>query len=291
MPPRRRPNRRPAAPRATRPAAGAPASGKGAPPKAAAPAKGPAVGRLPALLPPAYVDRTKDAAINVLFLMPWVAIYLLCWFTVGPEVENQVAASFGRLLAALGRTGRLLVALAAATGLMAFVVARHRAPRRTDAPVFTGMMIEAIAYGLLLETVAWGLTRALPVGKWTGIGLYHLPRGFAEVRTLGIALGAGLFEELVFRGILCLGLHHLLRLALGAHRALAATIAVVVSATIFSAYHHWGAGGEPWEAVRFTFRLHAGIVLGAIFLTRGLGIAAMTHAFYDVLVLLDRPYP
>jgi membrane protease YdiL (CAAX protease family) len=129
------------------------------------------------------------------------------------------------------------------------------------------------------------------VGRWTGIGLYHLPRGFAEVRSLGIAVGAGLFEELVFRGILCLGLHHLLRLALGAHRVLAATIAVVVSATIFSAYHHWGAGGEPWDAVRFTFRLHAGIVLGAIFLTRGLGIAALAHAFYDVLVLLDRPYP
>ncbi len=243
------------------------------------------------MLPPAYVDRTKDASINVLFLMPWVAIYLLCWFTVGSDVENQVAASIGRLLGALGRTGRLLAALGSAFGLLAFLVARHRVPRRTDAPVFTGMLIEGIAYGLLLETVAWGLTRGLPVGRWMGIGLYHLPRGLAEVRTLGIAIGAGLFEELVFRGVLCLGLHHLLRLVLGAHRALAGTLAVLVSAAIFSAYHHWGAGGEPWEAVRFTFRLHAGIVLGAIFLTRGLGIAVLAHSFYDVLVLLDRPYP
>lgn len=290
MTPRRRPNRRPDAPRGptARAGGGSARAGGGTPAAGRAPAR---ALHLPALLPPSYVDRTKDASINVLFLMPWVGIYLLCWFTVGPEVENQVAASFGRLLAALGRTGRLLVALAAALGLTAFVVARHRAPRRADAPVFTGMMIEGVVYGLLLETVAWALTRALPVGKWTGIGLYHLPRGFAEVRTLGIAVGAGLFEELVFRGILCLGLHHLLRLALGAHRALAATIAVVVSAAVFSAYHHWGAGGEPWEAVRFTFRLHAGIVLGAIFLSRGLGIAALTHAFYDVLVLLDRPYP
>ena len=62
--------------------------------------------------------------------------------------------------------------------------------------------------------------------------------------------------------------------------------AIVVSAWVFSGYHHWGVTGEPYVASVFAFRFWAGIGLGTIFLTRGLGIAAFAHGFYDVLVML-----
>jgi membrane protease YdiL (CAAX protease family) len=152
------------------------------------------------------------------------------------------------------------------------------------------MLVEGVVYGLALQGAAWGLAKWLPVGRWFDIGLVRMPRGFAEVRSVGIAVGAGIFEELVFRGILCLGLHHLLRLLLPLPRLLAGAIAVAVSAAAFSAYHHLGPGGEPWIAATFTFRFHAGVLLGVVLLTRGLGIAAFAHGFYDVLVLLSRPY-
>src|SRR5262249_14846656 len=116
-------------------------------------------------------------------------------------------------------------------------------------------------------------------------GLFRLPNG-GDVRGLGIALGAGIFEELVFRGVLCFGVYRALRAVFGADRWSAGSIAVVISALTFSAYHHWGFGGEPWDAARFTFRFHAGALLGVVFLTRGLAIAAIAHGFYDALVLL-----
>jgi membrane protease YdiL (CAAX protease family) len=105
-------------------------------------------------------------------------------------------------------------------------------------------------------------------------------------RGIGIAVGAGIFEELLFRGLVCFGLFRVVRHVLGADRWSAGAVAVVVSAFLFSAYHHWGAGGEAWDAARFTFRFHAGVLLGVVFLTRGLGIAALAHGFYDALVLL-----
>ena len=64
-------------------------------------------------------------------------------------------------------------------------------------------------------------------------------------------------------------------------------LAVLVSAYLFSDYHHWGMAGEPYDATVFAFRFHAGLILGAIFLTRGLGIAAFAHGFYDVIVMLS----
>jgi len=107
------------------------------------------------------------------------------------------------------------------------------------------------------------------------------------VRSLGIAIGAGIFEELLFRGVICYAAYRALRTVVGADRVSAGVVAVVLSAVLFSAYHHWGPGGEPWDAFRFTFRFHAGVLLGVVFLTRGLGIAAFAHGFYDALILLS----
>ena len=86
--------------------------------------------------------------------------------------------------------------------------------------------------------------------------------------------------------MLCFALFRTLRTVIGADRLSAGAIAVVASALLFAAYHHLGAGAEPWDAARFTFRFHAGVLLGVVFLTRGLGIAAFAHGFYDAIVLL-----
>lgn len=233
-----------------------------------------------------YVERTRHLSINLLFLMPWLLIYLLCWWSAGEGVETQAAASLRGLLRLLGPRGLFALTLCTCLALCAVVMSRLGSARE-DVAVFPGMMIEGLLYGFLLEGTATVMTRLLPVGKWAGIGLaFHLPAGMSEVRSLGIAVGAGIFEELLFRGGVCFGLYRALRSVLGADRWSAGTVAVVVSAFLFSAYHHWGPGGEPWDALRFTFRFHAGVVLGVIFLTRGLGIAAFAHGFYDALVLL-----
>lgn len=232
-----------------------------------------------------YVERTRHPSINLLFLMPWLLIYLLCWWSVGEGVETQAAVSLRSLLRLLGRRGLFIVTIATCLGLCVLVLRRLRAAT-ADAAVFPGMMIEGIAYGALLEGAATVLTRLLPLGRWLHIGLFRGSSALETVRNLGIAVGAGIFEEVLFRGILCWGLFRLLKDVLGADKWSSGTIAVVVSAFLFSAYHHWGAGGEPWDALRFTFRFHAGVLLGTIFLTRGLGIAAFAHGFYDALVLL-----
>ncbi len=236
---------------------------------------------LPSLVAvPDYWNRTRHGAVNLLFLAPFLAIYLLCWWFVGDGVETQAAASLRGLLQVLGDRGLKILSLATCAAVAIMLLLRRRAAT-ADAAVFPGMLVEGLAYGFLLQLVAGALSRVLPIGTWL-LAAPFLP----QLRNLGVAVGAGIFEELLFRGILCYALFRALKDVVGADRLSAGALAVGIAAYLFSAYHHWGAAGEPWDAVRFTFRFHAGVVLGVIFLTRGLGIAAFAHGFYDALVLL-----
>jgi hypothetical protein len=59
---------------------------------------------------------------------------------------------------------------------------------------------------------------------------------------------------------------------------------LVVSSLLFSAAHYVGPLGDTFEPYSFTFRTIAGLFFAGLFLWRGFGIAAGTHAAYDMLV-------
>ena len=65
-------------------------------------------------------------------------------------------------------------------------------------------------------------------------------------------------------------------------------IAIVVTSLAFSAAHYDFVTpyGEPFALASFAFRLVAGGFFAILFVYRGFGIAAGTHALYDVLVAL-----
>ncbi|MBW2416591.1 MAG: CPBP family intramembrane metalloprotease [Deltaproteobacteria bacterium] len=251
-------------------------------------------GRLtcPSSQPYDYVTRTRALPVNLLFLMPWLLVYQLALFFTRSPVDNAAAASIRTLVGELGRNGSMLLTLGVAASLGAVVVIRAREATQ-DRGVFGGMLVEGLCYGALLGTVANLMATRLPMERWVelaastaaGDTMLEMQVG---IRDLGLAVGAGIFEELIFRGVLLAGLHALLRYAVGTDRITAAVVSIVLSAYLFSDYHHWGLTGEPYDARIFAFRFHAGILLGAVYLYRGLGIAAFAHGFYDVLVMLGR---
>ena len=109
--------------------------------------------------------------------------------------------------------------------------------------------------------------------------------GGSALERLTLSLGAGLYEELLFRVVLVALLANGLRL-LSFTRTTASVMAVVVGALLFSAFHYVGPLGEPLRLDSFVFRALAGVAFSALYLARGFGITAWTHALYDVAVLL-----
>ena len=102
---------------------------------------------------------------------------------------------------------------------------------------------------------------------------------------LMVSLGAGLYEELLFRVLLVGAIAALGVRAFGWRPRTADVVAVGLGAFIFSAFHYIGPFGDRLEAGSFTFRLIAGIFFSALFVSRGFGITAWTHALYDVFLL------
>jgi hypothetical protein len=98
--------------------------------------------------------------------------------------------------------------------------------------------------------------------------------------------GAGVYEELVFR-VLLLGLLMLVFTKLfHMEHAYAAVWSTMLGALIFSSFHH--IGGEPFVAGVFSQRVFAGVYFSALYFTRSFGVAAASHALYDIVVGLNQ---
>jgi hypothetical protein len=122
--------------------------------------------------------------------------------------------------------------------------------------------------------------RLVPALSVTPIGGLGLPT------QLMVSLGAGIYEELLFRVLIVSGLAALARRSFGWGPRPAGMFAVAVGALLFSAFHYIGPYGDPFALGSFMFRLIAGVLFSAMYLLRGFGITAWTHALYDVFLSL-----
>jgi len=117
-------------------------------------------------------------------------------------------------------------------------------------------------------------------GKWQGL--------LANIVT---GIGAGIYEELIFRLILIIVLMMFFQDVLGLGRKSSIILSVFISAALFSAYHHIVflngrfIQSTPFNWPEFGFRTIAGIYFAVLFAIRGFGITAGAHAFYDVIAV------
>ena len=105
-------------------------------------------------------------------------------------------------------------------------------------------------------------------------------------------IGAGIYEELVFRLILICLLMLLFQDICNMPRTTSIVLSVLISAVLFSAHHYKfilnGSlqTGDEFKFATFIFRLLAGIYFAVVFAVRGFGISAGTHAFYDIIAAI-----
>jgi len=172
-------------------------------------------------------------------------------------------------------------------GVGAWLVARDlRTNRNLSAAVLGGMLLESVCLALVFGVVVGSLTAALlgapPPPMIVGFSLQRLSRW----TMLMLSLGAGIYEELLFRVVLVGLLAWGGKKVLGLRPLIAGIAATVLGALIFSAFHYIGPFGDPFDVYSFVFRTIAGLFFSGLYLLRGFGITAWTHALYDVFLLL-----
>lgn len=232
---------------------------------------------------------------SLLFALPLLLLYELLAFTLAHDaivgVRNGADVLLKSLFVGLGGRDGLI-----AFGLLLFgtgTVLVFRDRRRggpIEPGIFILMLAESVVYALLFGLVVGLLTGLLLGGLVAAPGM-ALVAGQAQAALslptrLMISLGAGIYEELLFRvlvvGALAWGGRHLL----GWEPRGAGILATLLGALVFSGFHYVGPYGDPIDLPSFTFRTLAGLVFSAMYLLRGFGITAWTHALYDVFLTL-----
>jgi len=186
-------------------------------------------------------------------------------------------------------TGSYLAYTFAVTVGFAVAVAVLRHKQRFDPQLIVPVLVESAIYALTMGSlIVFVMTRALGISPQLagGGGGFVAQQGFGT--RVVMSLGAGVYEETVFRLGILSGLVVLFDRVLRLRRWVAFALALGLSAVVFSAMHHIPPYGDPLHAGIFIFRVLAGICFGLLFWYRGFAIAVYTHALYDLYVFLVR---
>jgi len=244
--------------------------------------------------PASYWHASRAPRYSLLFALPLLLLYEALAAALATDaggVRNGADVLLRELaLAVAGTRGAQIVGAIVIAGCLALVVRDLRAHRGgLRGAVFAGMLAESAALALLVGAVVSVVTAQIlgSLGALGSAGTLAIGRaaGFDWWTRLMVSLGAGLYEELLFRVVLVSALAGGARALLGWRPAAAGAMAVVVSALVFSAFHYIGPYGDPLELQSFLFRAVAGLFFSGLYVLRGFGITAWTHALYDVFLL------
>lgn len=232
----------------------------------------------------AYLTATRGPWYGFLFALPVLAAYEALEFTFQPDWVNGADAILTRLFAGFGAGTRFQVLLYAtlASGLLCYLADRRLRAATGRGPLhysyFPGMLVESVVYAVLFGGAVNAIQNYVP-------GLQTGGPGQGALYALTMSLGAGIYEELLFRVIILGGLFVLLRHVAQVPALGSWVLACLVSSAVFSLFHYVGPGGDVFHLDSFFFRFVAGGLLATIYAARGFGIAVWTHALYDVLVM------
>ncbi|MBB6429961.1 CPBP family intramembrane glutamic endopeptidase [Algisphaera agarilytica] len=247
-----------------------------------------------------YWERTLWPLQSLYFLLPLLLGYELGAVMFAPEGDERLPQIYaermlGRFFEWTGVTGYYLPGIATAVILLCWHFAR-RDPWKPEPRLYLVMLIESAILAAPLFIFSIMMTRP-PTEATAMVGaagwLPMLASGLDGVESwrqgVIFSIGAGIYEELVFRLIVIALVHMLLSDVLALPKSWSAGGAIAISAILFALYHPFDSH-YPWqwdslEWGRFAFYTLAGLYFAAIYVYRGFGIVAATHALYDVMVI------
>jgi hypothetical protein len=273
-----------------------------------------------------YLERTSRPMYAIAFLLPFILFYEIGTILINTDILNRTQVRvvafvwLQDLLMYLG-TGDKLAWLAPPLGVVVILLGLQFASRKPWWFCFSDYMPMVLECVLLaVPLIVLSLFFNSPVSRPPGSA--WLPERPAAVQPCAVSapnaptppsaqpacdepahqslmadivtgVGAGIYEELVFRLILICALMVLFQDVIGIDHRNAVILSVLISAALFSAHHHHITfiNGHfertaPFSWTQFAFRTAAGVYFAALFAIRGFGIAAGTHAFYDIIATI-----
>lgn len=243
-----------------------------------------------------YLRATCHPWMSAFFVLPLLAAYECGLVLIDADnahlLRNGADSWLRWLHASLGLQGSFWAPGFVAAALVAWMAAHRKDRPKGCAAVAIGIAVESAVFALglwcvsrlllpILDSLMVQLTSG-PTLDLARVGSLPSGKGTDPVIEQAIGyIGAGVYEETLFRLFLFSGLVWLLTSA-DFPKSLAVVPAAFASAVAFAAAHHLGPHGESYEGFVFLFRTVAGLYFALIFHFRGFAVAVGTHALYDL---------
>ena len=246
-----------------------------------------------------YLESSSAPLTCLVFSLPLFVVYHLglWWLNTfsGLRWANAVDIAIANGLARLGVAGPLL---SFSLVIVVFLVLHAVSGRPASWPpphAWFFMLLESLILALPVFMLSRLATKA---GDYLGSASLSMADGavasLSWQANLVLSCGAGVYEEFFFRVILMGAAVLFLGGIVGMGTAWKYALAGTFQALIFAASHHLPGGPEEvanliqakLAAPAFIFRAAAGMYFAFIYVERGFGIAAGSHAGYDLMVVL-----
>lgn len=281
-------------------------------------------------MPDSYRDRTSRPIYALAYLLIFIVFYEIGTILISTDVLDKSIAQpqirvvsfiwMQNMLEYIGFSRQMVwvaTPLAVVLILLALQITSRTQwkVRLTD---FVPMTIECILLAIPLIVLSLSLNRSLnnqtsieanapPVHVCASVSapaaevddgkiISELQNGVARPHKIWVnivtGIGAGIYEELIFRLILICVLMIIFQDLLNLNKTVSIVTSILISAAFFSLHHYKfflnGSiqTGEVFSVMTFSFRLLAGIYFAVVFAVRGFGIVAGTHAFYDIIAAI-----
>lgn len=225
-----------------------------------------------------YLRDARRPLTVLVFLLPAIAFHAVGSLVAIPGVALSAERVIDDIFRVFGVFGRHLPSIA----LVVFLIVQHlirRDPWKVRVRTLGGMLVESLVMALPLIVLA----RAMRFGALAdAVDVQNL--GLIERAT--IAVGAGLFEETLYRLVLITLLHAIVVDGLGVRARAGWAIAILGSAVVFALAHHVPTDLASEALTVRAFYFLAATWFGVLFALRGLGICVGAHIVYDLAALL-----
>ncbi len=239
-----------------------------------------------------YWLRTQTPLASLIVLVPLILFYETSLAVLGKNAVRNALAMDGamndikarRLLFDffewLGINGYYLPGLVIAAILISWHLIR-RDPWWFSPRTYLFMWIESLVLVVPLFVFAMIYIQKMQIAAAGAEDLH-------TVEAIVLSIGAGIYEELLFRLIGITLLHMLLVDWLKLPRKWGAATVIAATAIGFSLYHDPFDRDNIHRLGLFVFYACTGVYFAGIYLLRGFGIVAWTHALYDIFALIQK---
>mgnify|MGYP001159737645 FL=1 len=225
-----------------------------------------------------YFLKSKSLFYSLLVTLPLFILYEIGIFYMFQSdvayVKNGADVLIEEFIKMIGLNGYYAASSIFILVLFIVLIGQRKSFKTFDISVkyITIMIFESLIYAAVLMMVLQNIY--LIQGLTTSI-----------LNNFILSIGAGLYEELIFRFFLLFILAKSFSFVFKTKELTSLILSIIVSSVLFSAFHYIGA--ESFTPLSFSLRFIAGIYLSIIYINRGFGIVALTHAFYDLFVIFQ----